>query len=26
LLRREDAAEAALELHEREHHSNGGQT
>jgi Mg/Co/Ni transporter MgtE len=26
LLRREDAAEAALELHEREHHSNGGET
>jgi Mg/Co/Ni transporter MgtE len=26
LLRREDAAKAASELHEREHHSNGGQT
>jgi hypothetical protein len=26
LLRREDAAEASLELHEREHHSDGGQT
>jgi CBS domain-containing protein len=25
LLRREDAAKAALELHEREHHSNGKQ-
>jgi Mg/Co/Ni transporter MgtE len=26
LLRRQDAAKAALELHEREHHSDGGQT
>jgi CBS domain-containing protein len=26
LLQRQDAAKAALELHEREHHSNGGQT
>jgi Mg/Co/Ni transporter MgtE len=26
LLRREDAAKAASELHEREHHSMGGQT
>jgi len=26
LLRRQDAAKAALELHEREHHSSGGQT
>jgi CBS domain-containing protein len=25
LLRRQDAAKAALELHEREHHSDGGQ-
>jgi CBS domain-containing protein len=25
LLQRQDAAKAALELHEREHHSNGGQ-
>ena len=24
LLRRQDAAKAALELHEREHHSDGG--
>jgi len=24
LLRRQDAARAALELHEREHHSDGG--